>query len=140
MKLKTFIALIALGLSVLAPVKTLLAAPSAGVAVRVNFADTGVGATNWLPVVTSLSRGVQGISIFNSGNLPMEVGIAYAGSDANAEVRQLIAPKLLSSVGAPGATFYPLQVAYGTRVSIRALSSTGGSLSSGETDMTFFYN
>lgn len=113
------------------------AAPSAGTAVRVAFASSSIGTASWVPVVTSTQKGVKGISIFSSASTPIEVGIAFANSAADSEVRQMIVPPALTGVGAPGAIFYPMSLGYGTRVSIRAVTAT---ISSGEIDMSLFYN
>lgn len=119
---------------------SLWAAPSAAVATHLNFVAPNLGSVSWYPVVTSLTKGIKGVSIFNSASLPIEIGISTGGAAADAEVTQVIVPAALSAAGAPGAIFYPMVVGYGNRVSIRALSSTGATLNSGVVDMTLFYN
>lgn len=136
--MKTF--LFVLALMVFTP--TAHAGPSAGTGVRVRFtAQSTVGTSVWVPVVTSTTRGIQGVSIFSSANYPLEIGVAYSSEAANAEVSQMIVPAPLSSVGAPGAVFYPLAVGYGTRVSIRSKGSVATEIiNQGEMDMSLFYN
>lgn len=101
-----------------------------GQAVRVLYGATPVGTTTWVPVVAQLSRSISGITIANTSAVVLKVGTIPASGSANTEAQRLIVPA--SSV----ATFYPIQVSAGWRVSILAYTSTA---SVGEGDFNFYY-
>lgn len=116
------------------------AAPTAGTAVRVTYPQANVGTSSWVPLFTNTTRGIKGLTAYNSALSPLEVGIAFAGSDAGSEVRQMIIPGALQSadgVVTPSNIFYPMAVGYGARISVRAL---GSAATIGELDMSLFYN
>lgn len=96
--------------------------------------------STWAVLFPSIAKGIKGFSLFSSAPLAIEVGAASASAAANAEAAQVLIPPALSSVGAPGAVYYPLALSYGSRISIRAKSSSGTTITSGEVDMTVFYN
>lgn len=104
------------------------------------FASTPVGAATWAPLFPSTVKGIKGLSVLNSSTAALDVGVAVAGSAAGTEVSQMVIPAALSSVGAPGAVFYPITVGYGQRISIRANQSAGTAATSGVLDMSLFYN
>lgn len=118
------------------------AGPVGGAAYRVRFtAQSTVGTSVWVPVVTSTPKGIKGVQIFSSAGFPLEVGLAFATESAGAETSQLVIPTPLTAVGAPGAIYYPLAAGYGTRISIRSKGSVATEIiNSGELDMSVLYN
>lgn len=104
------------------------------------FASHPVGAATWAPLFPSLVKGIKGISVFNSSGAALDVGVAVAGSSPGSEVSQMVVPAALSAAGSPGATFYPITVGYGQRISIRANQSAGTAAITGVLDMSVFYN
>lgn len=106
--------------------------PQYGISARILYGAQNVGTTNWVPVVSTLARSINGITILNSSTSVLQVGTAPAGATSNAEIQRMIVP-----ASATGVVFYPLQVSAGYRVSIRAYTSTA---SAGEGQFNFFYN
>lgn len=103
------------------------ALPSTGV--RTNYAVNSVSSTAWTQIVASLPYFATKISVGDSANQAMLLGVGAPGS----EVVQMIIPPS-SSAGAP--IVYPLGIPAGSAISLKATTST---VSSGEDDMNFFH-
>ena len=94
------------------------------------YVSHNVSAT-WFPVVTSLTRGIQGITILDGSGEWMELGVAPANAASNTETAVLIVP---ASVGTQ---HYDLAIPYGFRVSLKAFNTAA---TTGVNDINFFYN
>ena len=89
--------------------------------IRLALTAANVGPLTWVPIVSSTVKSLQGLTVMNAGNLPLELGLALTGASANTEVSQLILPQL--TAGGPG-LYYPMNAPYGSRLSLRAIGST----------------
>lgn len=104
--------------------------PPVAVPINVSYASHNVTTSTYYPVLNLTAKGVKGIMIQDSSGQTMEVGVAVYGATANTESAQFIIPA--SSVN----TFYPMNIAAGMRISIKAVSgtATGGNFAA-----TVFY-
>lgn len=117
------------------------AAPVQSVGVVKKFSATTVGTVSWVPLLSQTVKAVKGISVFNSGGSPLEIGMAASSTTANSEVTQLIIPAgpsggSASAVG-PAAVFYPMSASQSMRISVRSRDSQP---LAGEVQVNIFYN
>lgn len=105
--------------------------------VRVKYSVTGVSTNTWTVLVSSTSKSLKGIMVYNQSVSPMEIGMALSSAAANAETRQILVPPRYNTLIPQAPVFYPISAGYGTRVSLRALESGA---SEGEGQFTLIYN
>lgn len=120
-----FLAILMIALPMTAPAAVAVATP-----VRVVYSSTNVGPSTWVALVGTTARSIKGFYIANTSTTALKLGIAPGSSIAGSEVAQLIIP------GSAAATFVPLAVSAGQRLSVLSVS---GTISSGELDATFLY-
>lgn len=90
--------------------------------IRIALTAANIGPLTWVPIVSSTQKTLQGLTVMNGGNLPLELGLALTGASANTEVSQLILPQVEEGKN-PG-LYYPMNAPYGARLSLRAIGST----------------
>jgi multisubunit Na+/H+ antiporter MnhC subunit len=110
---------------------------SSGTYARILFSATNVTASAYVTAVSSFSKAIKGIEVFNSGINPVVLAVGAASS----EVDQIVIPGggsaayTVPAVG-PAAVFHPIAVSQGQRLSVKALNSTN---SAGELIINAFY-
>ncbi len=92
--------------------------------VRYAYTSGAVGTSSWVQMIASTAAAMNCIQIFDSSGQTLELGTGAAAS----ETRVMIIPP----GGIDGCA--PLRIASGTRISLRALSATTGTV--GEFDLT----
>lgn len=88
-----------------------------------SFATTNVTTAAWHQITASTSGVVNSFDMDSSANATLEIGIGGAGS----EVRLVVM--------APGSRIFPVRIAAGTRVAMRAL---GANATTGELSVNFY--
>lgn len=87
-----------------------------GMGVELNYASFPVTTSTWKVLVPNTPLTTSSVQIFDSSGAVIQLGIADASAPANSEVMQLLIP--------PGGTPADIQIPAGSRISIKAFSST----------------
>lgn len=94
------------------------------------FTVTPITAASYTPVVTSLARTVNAVSVYNTGSTSVILATGASGS----EVAQL---KLSPMTAGVAPVVIPWSANQGQRISIKAST---GTISTGDLILNFFYN
>ena len=81
--------------------------------VRNDYTSVSVDTSNWVQLIASTSAVTNGLYFFDSSGQTMEIGIGGAGSEVH-----------LLYISPGGNGYLPIRIASGSRVAIRAVSST----------------